>query len=124
VRIERPALLVDIAPTVLELAGLAGDDTFDGISLTPRHEPLERPFYSTLDLDRNHVKAITRYPWKLIWNQQTDEVQLFNLQLDEQELWNLVRKHPRLARRLRAELDAQIQRGAKPDAGASPPNAR
>jgi arylsulfatase A-like enzyme len=121
-RIERPALLVDIAPTVLELAGLAGDDTFDGSSLTPGHEAVERSFYATLDLDRNHVKAITRYPWKLIWNQRTDEVQLFNLQLDEQELWNLVRKHPRLARRLRAELDARFQQSAKPDSGGSSPS--
>jgi arylsulfatase A-like enzyme len=117
-RIERPAQLVDIVPTVLELAGVASDDAFDGISLAPGHEPVERPLYATLDLDRNHVKAITRYPWKLIWNQQTNEVELFNLRLDEQELWNLVKKHPRLARQLRVELDRRIQ--ASEGQGATP----
>ena len=108
-RVDRPVGLVDVAPTLLELAGLPGDDSFDGTSLIPSDEPAERWLYATLELDGKRVKAITRYPWKLIWNQQTNQTQLFNLKRDKEEVWDLAKKHPRLAWQLRAELQARAE---------------
>lgn len=59
------------------------------------------------------MKAVTRAPWRLIWNQRGGTRLLYNLDIDAGETWNLARKHPDRMAALREELTAQTDVNAR-----------
>lgn len=118
----RPASLVssvDLAPTVLELAGLPRDPRMQGRSMVPllrgetrdrslliESNAYENPFPHLLDLD---YRAIRTSRYKLIhWIQHPDEDELYDLARDSLELRNVARD-PAYAARKRA-LEAGLGR--------------
>jgi arylsulfatase A-like enzyme len=108
----------DLVPTLLDLAGIEHDGSFDGESVLPMisgdvasHAP---SFYITeCTWMRKHGWRTPE--WKLIVALEPDfhfkpEVELYNLVEDPEENNNLADARPDVVERLRAEMDAHIAR--------------
>ncbi|MCA9672784.1 MAG: sulfatase-like hydrolase/transferase, partial [Myxococcales bacterium] len=103
--IDAPAQLVDIAPTVAELVGVARPPTFLGRSwarLLVRREPLAAPAVAVSELERSRMVSDGRF--KLIVDRARDTEQLYDLARDPHERDNVVSRRPLAAARLRGEL--------------------
>ncbi len=88
--VEGVVELVDLAPTILELAGVAFDD-MDGQSLL-RPEPGRIAFSRTVwDKPRYSARG-ERY--KLIWNSRTDRREIYDLERDPGETRNILEEEP------------------------------
>jgi len=113
-RIDHLSQHVDLAPTILRLAGVSVPGAFRGTSVL---EPAERVFVENFSL-----RGVYRDGRKLIWNRDTGERQLFDLRdaLDAKPL-----EEPEVAQRLAADLEAYAQlesapRGGEPAPAAAP----
>jgi len=108
----------DLVPTLLDLAGIEHEGTFDGQSVLPMiagdvasHAP---SFYITeCTWMRKHGWRTPE--WKLIVALEPDfhfkpEIELYNLVEDPEENNNLAESRPDVVARLRAEMDAHIAR--------------
>jgi arylsulfatase A-like enzyme len=61
-RVATPAALIDIVPTILELAGIPGRDYFDGISLIPVIKEMKaapRPIFCESKIDKYDIWTLT-----------------------------------------------------------------
>jgi arylsulfatase A-like enzyme len=100
-RIGHQVRLIDVAPTILDILGIAEQSNFEGVSLKPliegkagltsREETLLPPglAYSESMLYGGEKKSLTAYPWKLIYDTVTEERSFFNLAEDPQELHDI-----------------------------------
>ncbi|MDW3216282.1 MAG: choline-sulfatase [Ilumatobacteraceae bacterium] len=91
-RVSTPATLLDIAPTLMDLAGIAAAPQFDGASLVP--------FVSNPEPGRTVVGEylgegavapifmVRRDRWKFVWS-EADPPQLYDVDADPAELTNL-----------------------------------
>lgn len=113
-RVAEPASLVDFLPTVLDLAGLAGQqpiDALDGASLVPLCDGSAAPVPRTVvgeylaEGTAAPIVMIRRGPWKFL-HSAVDQDQLFDLEADPHELTNLAadEEHAALVAELRAEV--------------------
>jgi arylsulfatase A-like enzyme len=109
--------LVDVVPTVHELAGLnyALPPDLDGVSLVPlmRGGVSDRSAYSEtryVRIDGNvqtlthHFNSLRTNKRKLIWDRLTDGLQLFDVEGDRDELVDVSSQHPDLVAAMREEL--------------------
>lgn len=108
--IDTPVALMDIAPTLVELAGAQPSETFEGRSLVAalkgqalaprplRAELLPYPGW------KEHIQAVVDPPLKLIRNRTKNTWELFDLSADPREQKNLYRDRADDAARLRALL--------------------
>ena len=88
--IETPVSLLDLAPTLLDLAGLPNLPGAGGMSLKPFLEtdspPPERPIVSVLADPRCGPSAMVRSgPWKLIYGSRRKESILYHLETNPSE---------------------------------------
>jgi arylsulfatase A-like enzyme len=101
--------LMDIAPTVLDAAGVPVPDTFEARSLTPylRGRP-ETPVRDVVhaELARDHIQTGSEYilmrrdqRYKLVWYLGEDEGELYDLETDPGEVRNLWHDPAQRARR-------------------------
>ena len=110
--VETPAMLIDAAPTLLEVMGIPVPEVFVGTSLVGLmhgDRSLERPVFAELlpapYLDRAAKMMVTgdgRY--KLIYLLSERRFELYDLREDPGEQRDLYRSRPELARRLRTRL--------------------
>ena len=117
-----PATLMDVAPTVLGLAGLDAPATMDGADLLAGEVLGERPQLARSFGDRPQL-SWTRWPMRVVVNVATRERQLFDLSRDPGELDDLADQRPAtfawLYRELvRAVIDATDRRPATGTLGA------
>jgi arylsulfatase A-like enzyme len=88
-REHTPVSLVDLAPTLLDAAGLPPLSPADGISLWPnlvRGDALPpRTLYAEGILTGKEHKAVIDWPEKLVWNPRRDTWQRFDLSQDPDE---------------------------------------
>jgi arylsulfatase A-like enzyme/Flp pilus assembly protein TadD len=116
-RVSDPVRLVDVAPTLLEVAGLPAEPLFAGESTVPLLDPAaargeERPV-----LMENHFPAI-EYGWAPqeaiilggMKRVRTRRSELYDLTQDPRELLDLSTERPGLADSLDAHLDAILAR--------------
>ena len=95
-----PAMLMDLAPTILDLAGVEYDRSLmDARTLAPllrgEADPLRPAQVSEL---RDVMMVCTdRYKWIRSWN---DAPELYDLQADPDELHNLAPEHPEIIKQL------------------------
>jgi arylsulfatase A-like enzyme len=111
--IAGPVGLIDVAPTLLDLAGLPIPASFSGRSLRAVISGdddgawlEERPLYVDAPLVKSDVAALRRGPWKLIRSGRRSE--LYHLGDDPGETRDLASRQPQRARALRRELDDWI----------------
>jgi len=82
--------LLDVFPTVCELAGIQPPADLDGQSLVPLWRGEKTKVRDSVFLAfTDWIRAVREGPWKLIRYPQIDHTQLFNLQTDPEEMNNL-----------------------------------
>jgi arylsulfatase A-like enzyme len=126
-RVSETVRLLDVAPTVLRLAGLPPPRTFQGQSLTAelggRVFP-DRPAVSEMGTLKSRVEM----PWKLILDTEQPRPALFNLAWDPHEQFNLVAQQAdrtmALLSSLRESLPRQMANVPILPAGDVPPHVR
>jgi arylsulfatase A-like enzyme len=109
---------LDIAPTLLELAGAVDRDAMEGLSLLPSIYGIRDGNYDTLYLSEatwQVKRAIRTERWKFIQALEPDPHggpmrELYDLQADPTEQHNLVDELPEVAAELEAKLEAWVAR--------------
>ncbi|TKX61664.1 sulfatase [Halorubrum sp. ASP1] len=102
--------LLDIAPTVTELAGVSTPDTYRGRSLLDAAGSGEDvDVISETWSDDDHKLSIRTTDWKFIWDRATDEQELYDLRADPEETENLVEAEPERAEEFRDRIVKHIE---------------
>ena len=100
---------VDIAPTLLDMAGIAAPATADGESLLPLIEGREAGDRTALavtsDLGNLSQMAVRKPPWKMIRWVPSDDEEAYRLDLDPREHTDVRAQAPK---RLRTILDEEL----------------
>jgi arylsulfatase A-like enzyme len=109
--VETPVPLLDVMPTLLDVAGAPLPDPLRGQSLLPilqGAEPLERPIYSESPARRSSYddKSLRLGDYKLVYNLKLDRAELYNLRTDPGETHDLASADPARAVAMRDELRA------------------
>jgi arylsulfatase A-like enzyme len=109
--------LIDIAPTVLSLAGLAVPATMEGRNLLDR--PTTRPWNDQRVFAQygDRLYCVRTPRWKLIEGPDVGAIRLFDLRGDSSEQRDARLQYPELAEQLTAELDAWRAGRQRPDLG-------
>jgi arylsulfatase A-like enzyme len=112
-RVDGPASLTDVAPTLVELVGAAPLTDADGVSLAGamRGEPLpQRPLLAqTVRLGRSQ-RTIIDGNYKLIYDSRFDTYELFDLVQDPGEQWSLTDALPAVTAALASAMGVQPPR--------------
>ena len=97
--------IVDILPTLLDFLKIENPTLMDGKSLMPlfygQEKRIQEPVFSELYYDL--ISAIVP-PWKLIYNTQSKEFELYNLANDPFESQNVFREETEKASELKEVL--------------------
>jgi arylsulfatase len=109
---------LDLAPTLLELAGIADRDGMEGLSLLPSIYGLRDGNYDTLFFSEatwQVKRAVRKGRWKFILALEPDPHdgpmrELYDLETDPAEQHNLVDAEPAMARELEERLNAWVAR--------------
>ena len=125
-RIEQPAQLIDLVPTLLGLLGLQADGPFDGLDLSAHltgaaavesERPifLQRPYYEAkrgkgARVESGQGLGVRSGRWKLIEFEEENRRELYDLVSDPGERSNLGGREPRRSSALSA-LIAEWRRG-------------
>ncbi|NIA14867.1 MAG: sulfatase-like hydrolase/transferase [Nitrospiraceae bacterium] len=126
--VEKTVLNIDLAPTLLDLAGIAdhGDLKPDGHSIRPllegRSGPRRKAFFVEYYQDRSrlavpHIQAVRTPDWKYIhYPELKDEDELYDLSKDPLELHNVIAdpRHAKITRRMRSRLGKYLQSLGEP----------
>jgi arylsulfatase A-like enzyme len=112
-RSDSPVQLVDIAPTLLEAAGVSVPTKLPGRSLFAEANGATPPrsLFTRIVLDRSSSAAVIEYPWKLIVDRKADATHLYNLASDRHEENNLAdrREHEKRKQRMLTKLATRLQ---------------
>lgn len=107
-RVSAPAQLIDVLPTLVELAGLDLKQPVQGSPLMPllggADDGSDRAAFTEL-ADEAFVSVLSMGDWKLIRNDANGQLQLYNLNVDEAEQQDLTKGNPRTT----SELSARLQ---------------
>ena len=98
-----PVSTLDVAPTVMQLAGGPASPDFDGINVFPRFNSIQIPSTRSLYFRFWDQAAIRRGKWKYIFVGKGQKY-LFDLESDRHEYQNMVSEHPELAQSLHKAL--------------------
>ena len=112
--IGEPVQLHWFAPTIAELAGQKPDSKGDAVSLLPtllgRAKPRKQPLFMFTELRRGSVRyfatAVLDWPYKVIRDQRTHALAMFNVDRDPAERRSLVDAAPARAGRLSDLLES------------------
>jgi arylsulfatase A-like enzyme len=103
-RVDTAVGLVDVAPTLLELAGIEVPGTFLGDSLLPWMQG-EESFEGRDQISEiGRQRSLTRLPWKIIVDLKTGTLELYDVVADPRETRRLESEHPEVAAELQARL--------------------
>ncbi|MEM0895776.1 MAG: arylsulfatase [Verrucomicrobiota bacterium] len=115
-----PGHVVDILPTLLEIAGTAPPKTIDGVPVPPSHGKSLVPVFekdNTVNHDyfwwyHDNHRAIRQGDWKLV-AAKGDPWALYNMKTDRAEQINLSSVHPAKVKKLEALWDEKVTEFAK-----------
>lgn len=105
--ISAPVRLIDVAPTVLELLGIPRPPSFQGRSLLPVIDEVEKQIRPVLS-EMNAEKAWLEWPWKLVVHGDSGTVELFDLRSDGSEQVDLSSIHRERVDELTRHLEAVV----------------
>lgn len=111
------ASLVDIRPTIEELAGLRGASASSGVSLARHARSGRPPEPRDLFVELGEHKGILRDEWKLIVGGGPSSIELFDLSTDRGERRDRGDAEGERLGRMRAALDAFLESAAPPARG-------
>ena len=122
-RIKHPVALLDLLPTLVNLAGIKKKFDFEGHSLVPQLvegvEPdKDRPIFSEVQVgfQNSHViNAITTRDYKLIYDVTYNTFQLYDLREDPTEQRNVSDQSPAELKRLKGLLYKVMERATMPN---------
>jgi len=100
-RSSKMASLVDVAPTLLDLAGISAPPDYQGTSLLTSRDPLTL-FFTDYSLP---LAGIREGRWKLILEPGTSRIKLFDLESDPLETHNVAAKFPGRVKDWRTRLE-------------------
>jgi arylsulfatase A-like enzyme len=107
-RVAHPVSLLDVVPTVVELAELPADPLLPGRALPRADEPARTPPLRVAQHDRE-TYAVRLGPWKLVDPVGEADAaagpELYDLARDAAERHDLASRHPERVRALRQALD-------------------
>ncbi len=119
-RLNSVTSLVDVPPSLADVAGIGGADGMAGISMfTDRRETAVSEVVYDYEPrtgdnhDNGLLRACVEWPWKLIINGELDTRELYHLERDPDELTDVSATNPRVVSRLTGTLDEtrrQIER--------------
>lgn len=115
--IDTPVSLVDLMPTVLELAGQSAPSNLSGASLVPLIEGKsvkDRPLFFETNYLGTPLRGIVEYPWKYMRNQKKGTEWLFHLGNDPLEETNAAQHSTAKTAELRGKLMQWVSK-AKPN---------
>ena len=100
-RVDTPASLVDIAPTVVKAAGGAFPDSdgFDLLALPPNRGVFFKAYYGDPGF------GVRRGPWKFYRRYLGQPLQLYNVRTDVGEARNVAAANPQVVNRMSALLN-------------------
>jgi len=106
------ASLIDLAPTLCEVAGLEPPETFEGRSLLTgaRAAAVAETAYRLLVSDRPRRVAVRTPEWKLIVDCEAGTDALYHLATDPEEQHDVAAERPQEAARLRALAEQHLAR--------------
>lgn len=110
-RVSEPVSIVDIAPTLLELLGVAADDRGPGVSLLRPQVAGERTLVAEDLLYGPPRRAAIRWPWKLKVDGR--RARLYRLDRDRDETRDVADRHRDIVAALRQDLAASAERAAE-----------
>jgi arylsulfatase len=87
--------IMDIFPTVMELTKSKIVKSVEGKSLVPLLKQKTRNANPYLAWEHLGNRAIREGDWKLVWDNDVKEWELYNVRLDRVEANNLVNQHPK-----------------------------
>jgi arylsulfatase A-like enzyme len=123
--VRTPVSLVDLMPTILELAGAEVPGDLPGRSLLAiieGQDPPDRALFSEVHSDMGVSRCIVEYPYKYIHSFTLDRGELYDLEADPGEREDLSSSRPALARRMREDLMAWYgDREPRFEVGEAPP---
>jgi arylsulfatase A-like enzyme len=108
-RVDRPVSLMDVIPTLLDLAQLPIPPELSGRSLFEADEPEEVTLLSTLHLGGVNQVASREGRWKLIWDQDSDQRVLFDTAANPGEMDDLSAEQPERLRAMSKRMIAQLR---------------
>ncbi len=113
-RVDAQVSLIDVAPTLLDAAGLKPPKWMLGRSLLPfvRRPDLEAPRPVLAERGYNPLAAWRRPPWKLIHDTESGTNLLFDLDADPGELLDLSAQQPGVVAELLGELRLAFETNA------------
>jgi arylsulfatase len=136
---RQPGHLIDIMPTVVEVAGAKYPTEYNGHSIQPMEGVSLRPALAGKDLNRQNPiywehegnRAIRRGKWKAVMKLK-GPWELYDIEADRTEQHDLIREQPELAKELIADWEAWAKRAdvdpwpgeARPDSGDAPKSDR
>jgi choline-sulfatase len=103
VRVNEPAGLIDVAPTILDVLHLAAPPSFDGTSLlgNSAHATYGESVYARDTFHWAALRSLRQGRWKYI---SAPHPELFDLEKDPREQSNLIRANDAVAATMRLEL--------------------
>jgi len=106
---RRPASLIDVVPTVLTLLGVAPDGAYSGVDLLAISGfPAARVRVGEGILYGPHQAMVVEGRWKLILNEETHGVQLYDRQTDALELHDRAAGHPGIVASLKVRYETFV----------------
>lgn len=118
-QIDTPVPLLDVTPTLLELAGAPRPPELRGRSLlgyATERPPPPRPVFSEMVKDARHSdrRVIIDWPWKLQYGITFGEYTLYNLAADPNEQEDVAAAHPAVFERLQSRLRQWMSEEVEP----------
>jgi len=110
VNIQSQVRMIDLAPTIYELAGVAAPEYLAGKSLLPLVAGTETE--SRLAISEEHSGehyALRTDQWKYIFNAKNGVAELYNLENDPGESLNCLADHPQVSAEFQHTLDTHRQ---------------
>jgi len=118
--IRTPAHVIDIMPTILEAAGAAYPETYDGHAITPMEGTSLLPVMRggqlperSLGFDHQGAHALRRGDWKIVWSKRMPHDirwELYNLAEDRCETNDLADRYPDRVKAMVAEWERWARR--------------
>ena len=114
---KRAAELVDLYPTIVEMAGAEAPDSLEGLSLLSLDDDLIRPRFSYVHLDKKHSASIQAGRWKLITTKRPHRTvtELFDLSTDPTEASDVSKDFPLVVKYLSGKLRHRIETSIGPE---------